>query len=582
MTLERPAAWALAPILTERPADAKLWVAMTARNTQANCLAIFAAALADSGVGNAVLSPGSRSAPLILALGQQSKIHAHSVIDERSAGFFGLGIGKASGLPAVVACTSGTAAANIAPAVHEAREARTPLLLITADRPPELRAAGDNQTIDQIGVFGSAAKQITPPPFEKGKESEWASFANEIVEATVRPFPGPVHVNMPLWDPLAASADPDLPRSVITAVSPFGPPANDLVPMPSGCRVIIAGRDEFGIDSEVAHTADALGIPVIADPLSPAAASNSATLIANWDSLLRVSQWAERHRPEVILRTGDLPTSKPLREWIKSCSESGTEVIHFDPLDSGRDPYEANTARHICPLQPSLAASARGDADWLARWVQADAIAGTTIDTATAEMEELSEPSLFRTLTSLMNQLETLFVAASMPVRDLESFGSLKGGPRSVANRGANGIDGTVATAAGHAISTERPTALILGDVTFAHDVSSLAVLRDVSTPLLAIVVNNGGGAIFDGLPIAEQQDVYEEFVFTAPRLKIASACDAWGVKHRSLTAVADIEKLWNEVKSGSSPIVAELSLPRDASPKARRAIRAAVAEALA
>ena len=553
---------------------------MPSTPAQANCLRAFSEALADAGIAGAVLSPGSRSAPLILALGTTEGITSHSVIDERTAGFFALGLGKAAQRPAAVACTSGTAAANLAPSVHEAREAKTPLLVLTADRPPELRAAGDNQTIDQIGVFGSAAKQLSPPSFSEDSIALWTQFASECVEATLHPFPGPVHVNVPLWDPLAALPDEPATGTSIEATPNFSP-NEEKVDLPGGCTVVIAGRDEFGTDDELVGAADALGIPVLPDPLSPASTSGSACVIAHWDSILRVEEWAAQHRPDVIVRTGDLPTSKPLRAWIKHCAEAGTEVIHFDPLNGGRDPDGINTAHLTGSLTTSLRESARGDASWLADWVQADAKAAAALEANRADQSELTEPDLIHCITNTMGSDETLFVAASMPIRDVESFGDLEGGPRTVANRGANGIDGTIATAAGFATQSGQPLVLTLGDVTFAHDVASLAVLREVRTPILVVVINNGGGAIFDNLPISERGDVYERFVFTPPRLNISHACAAWGIKHSSVESLKDIESLWSEVKADGSARVAEVVVRREASPLRRSSLRAAVSQAL-
>ena len=554
---------------------------MRPQTAQATCLRAFAAALATSGVKEAVLSPGSRSAPLIIALGKSPDIRGHSVIDERAAGFFGLGVGKASGYPAVVACTSGTAAAELAPAVHEAREARTPVLVITADRPPESRAAGDNQTIDQIGVYGSAAKELDCPPFDEAHLAEWAKFAHAAVEATLHPHPGPVHINMPLWDPLAADPFPAGPEASLEAVSPFAGGPEQVVVLPEGRTVIVAGRDEFGIDGQVATAAETLGIPVIADPLSPLSQSTSSVVISNWESILRAREWSDHHRPDVIIRTGDLPTSKALRGWISQSAKSGAEVIHFDPLDSGRDPDGVNSLRVTATLQPSLTAAARGDEAWLTAWVTADAKAADSLEANAVAYGVKTEPGLVRELTASMGTESTLFVAASMPIRDVEAFGLLRRGPRVFANRGANGIDGTLATAAGHATANERATALLLGDVTFAYDVSSLSLLRDLGTPFMGIVLNNGGGAIFEDLPVAGHDEVYAQFVFTPPRLNIKAACEAWGVGYRSIASAAEIGPLWNEALTTAGPLIVEFEFSKTESRSAREALRQSVAEDL-
>ena len=541
----------------------------------------FAGSLAASGVKDAILSPGSRSAPLIIALGKCSELRAHSIIDERAAAFFGLGVGKGSGYPAVIACTSGTAAAELAPAVHEAREARSPLLVVTADRPPDLRAAGDNQTIDQIGVYGSAAQVMECPPFDESRLAEWADFARAAVEATLHPFPGPVHINMPLWDPLAAHPSVVQAEPPLDQIAPFAGNSNEVVEIPEGSTLIVAGRDEFGIDIPLVAAAESAGIPVIADPLSPASQSSSKVVIANWDSILRTREWADLHRPDVILRTGDLPTSKALRGWIAESAQAGTKVIHFDQLDSARDPDGINSLRIAAKLHPSLSLAARGDKVWLAEWVTADVRAAAAIDAALDGPESKSEPELARQLTSAMGMDSTLFVAASMPVRDLESFGNLRGGPRVFANRGANGIDGTVATAAGHAVATSRATGLLLGDVTFAYDVSSLALLRELKSPFLGVILNNGGGAIFEELPIADHDEVFHEFVFTPPRLNIKSACEAWGVRYESVQTPSQIAQLWTEALASESPLIAEFEFSTTESRSTRSRLRDAITAAL-
>jgi 2-succinyl-5-enolpyruvyl-6-hydroxy-3-cyclohexene-1-carboxylate synthase len=304
-------------------------------------------------------------------------------------------------------------------------------------------------------------------------------------------------------------------------------------------------------------------------------------VIENWDSLLRVEEWAERHRPDVILRTGDLPTSKALREWISASAAAGAQVLHFDPLDSRRDPSSVNTARYASALAPSITAGPRGDDLWLNEWRAADAVAAATLTAKASQPLALSEPQIAACITSALSNRDLLFVAASMPVRDIESFGLLKDGPRVYANRGANGIDGTIASAAGLASASGQPTVLLLGDVTFAHDVASLATLRSVSTPFLGIVVNNGGGAIFDGLAIAAAGATYEEFVFTPPRLNIRAACEAWGLEHSLGTTIEELESALESLSSLAAPKILELTLDRKTSPAHRAELRAAVSAAL-
>jgi 2-succinyl-5-enolpyruvyl-6-hydroxy-3-cyclohexene-1-carboxylate synthase len=538
-------------------------------------LRAFVDELARCGLAGACTSPGSRSTPLVLTLARQPGLTCWSHVDERVAGFFAVGVAKQTGRPAAVACTSGTAAAHYLPAVIEAREARVPLIVLTADRPPELREVGAGQTIDQLKLYGDAAKWF----FEVGthaatpKRLRWMrQLAFRAYETAVGGRPGPVHLNFPLREPLVLdeplppAGDP--PRRRTRRAAP--PAAIDLDP---GVRaVIVAGRHERDDDLAEALPAAAaeLGVPLLADPLSGARRGPAA--IAHYDAVLRHDGFAAAHRPDTVIRIGDLPTSKPLRQWL-----AGLEArqVAFDPEAAWQDP--AGVVSEVFDADPAawaravarggLAGGARtaggaaaagkiagGAADaavaaaarevvaspWLAAWRAADAAAadaiGAVLDTA------ISEPAVARALATLPAKV-TIVTASSMPVRDVETFWpALDGPPRVLAHRGANGIDGTLAAAFGAAATGARVVAH-LGDVALAHDIGALLTAKRLAIPLTIVLVDNGGGGIFDFLPVATQRDAYEEHVATPTGLDAERVAALFDLSYEPVTDLAAIRE---------------------------------------
>ena len=481
-------------------------------------LRAFVDELTRCGLAGACTSPGSRSTPLVLTLARQPGLTCWSHVDERVAGFFALGVAKQTGRPAAVACTSGTAAAHYLPAVIEAREARVPLIVLTADRPPELREVGAGQTIDQLKLYGSAAKWF----FEVGTHAatpdreRWIrQLAFRAYETAVGGRPGPVHLNFPLREPLvldeplppAAEAPPRRARRAAP------PAAIDLDPGPRA--VIVAGRHERddGLGESLAATATALGTPLLADPLS--GARRGPVAIAHYDALLRDRTFAAAQRPDTVVRIGDLPTSKPLRQWLATLD---ARQVAFDPEGAWQDPagvvsevLDADPAAWARAVEGGGAGSPAGG-DWLDTWRSADAAAADGI--AAALGDGLSEPAVARALAALPSEV-TVFTASSMPVRDVETFWpALDAPPRVLAHRGANGIDGTLAAAFGVAAAGAR-VVVHLGDVALAHDLGALLTAKRLDIPLTIVLVDNAGGGIFDFLPVATQHDAYEEHVAT-------------------------------------------------------------------
>jgi 2-succinyl-5-enolpyruvyl-6-hydroxy-3-cyclohexene-1-carboxylate synthase len=505
-------------------------------------LRAFVDELARCGLAGACTSPGSRSTPLVLTLARHPGLATWSHVDERVAGFFALGVAKQCGRPAAVACTSGTAAAHYLPAVIEAHEARVPLIVLTTDRPPELRSVGAGQTIDQLKLYGHAAKWF----FEVGTHSatpdrlRWIRrLAFRAYQTAVSGRPGAVHLNFALREPLvldeALPAAEDEHPVHTRRVAP--PAAIDLDP---GERaVIVAGRHERhdGLGRSLAVAASALGTPLLADPLSGARRGPAA--VAHYDTLLREPAFAASHRPDTVIRIGDLPTSKPLRRWLAGLD---AHQVAFDPETAWQDP--AAVVAEVLDADPaawarSIAGAARPSA-WLDAWSAADAAAAEAI--AATLGDAISEPGVARALAALPSEV-TVFTASSMPVRDVETFWPARDtSPRVLAHRGANGIDGTLAAAFGASAAGGR-VVVHLGDVALAHDVGALLSATRLKLALTVVLVDNAGGGIFDFLPVASQTDAFEEHVATPTGLEAERVAALFGLRYEPVEELAAIRE---------------------------------------
>jgi 2-succinyl-5-enolpyruvyl-6-hydroxy-3-cyclohexene-1-carboxylate synthase len=506
-------------------------------------LRAFVDELARRGLAGACTSPGSRSTPLVLTLARQPGLPTWSHVDERVAGFFAVGVAKACGRPAAVACTSGTAAAHYLPAVIEAHEARVPLIVLTADRPPELREVGAGQTIDQLKLYGDAAKWF----FEVGthratpERLRWIrQLAFRAYETAVGGRPGPVHLNFPLREPLVL--DEPLPpvedEPLARARRGAAPRAIDVE---VGERaLIVAGRHERhdGLAEALPAAAAALGAPLLADPLSGARRGPAG--VAHYDALLRDAGFAAAHRPDVVLRVGDLPTSKPLRQWLADLE--GARQVAFDPEGAWQDP--AAVVGEVLDADPAAWARACGGppraSAWVDAWRAADAAAAEGI--AEVLGDGLSEPGVARALAALPPEV-TVFTASSMPVRDVETFWpAAHAPPRVLAHRGANGIDGTLAAAFGAAATGAR-VVVHLGDVALAHDLGALLCASRLGISLTIVLVDNGGGGIFDFLPVSSQLDAYEQHVATPTGLDAERVAALFGLAYEPVTDLAAIRE---------------------------------------
>jgi 2-succinyl-5-enolpyruvyl-6-hydroxy-3-cyclohexene-1-carboxylate synthase len=549
-------------------------------------LRAFCEELARCGLTEACTSPGSRCTPIVLSLVRQPGIRSFSHLDERCAGFFALGAAKASGRPVAVTCTSGTAATNLLPAVVEAHHSRVPLILLTADRPPELREVGAGQTIDQDHLYGSAAKWF----FEVGVHDATPESLRWIRTLACRAYltaaegpAGPVHLNFPLREPLVL--DEPLPADhtgragghpyVVREPPALPGPGTGPGPHPSGRPLIVAGSDAPR-PAELADFAARSGIPVLADPLSGARRGQAA--IAHYDVLLRSPEFTVAHRPDFVFRLGDLPTSKPLRAWLASLPD--VPQIVSDPHGAWSDPDAVVGMRLRGELAQPEGLSV--DPGWLSAWRAADGAAGGAIDAVLGD--EVSEPAVAAALVDWLPIEATLFVASSMPIRDVEEFGPVRPEPpRVLSNRGANGIDGTVSSAFGAAAVSPGPVVLLIGDVALAHDLGGLLAARRLGLPLTIVLLNNDGGGIFHFLAVSGQPDAFEQHVATPHGLEFRLAAELYGCAYEQPESLDALRTaVLGSVNRGQDTTIIEVRSNRLENLALHRRVAEAVGAALA
>ncbi|HXS47367.1 MAG TPA: 2-succinyl-5-enolpyruvyl-6-hydroxy-3-cyclohexene-1-carboxylic-acid synthase [Solirubrobacterales bacterium] len=543
---------------------------MDPTNSNTALASAFAEELARCGLRHAVVSPGSRSTPLALSLWRQAEIETTVIVDERSAAFFALGAAQASGVPVAILCTSGTAAANLHPAICEADHAAVPLLVLTADRPPELRGIGAGQAIDQLKLYGSSVRWFcevgTHVANDDGLLHCRSTACRAFAAARGEPRPGPVHLNFAFREPLAplpdegavTASDPLALRGreqrPLTAVTPIDmEPSQFLLDEVAGhiaaadIGVIVAGRQlDPELREPLAHLARVAGFPILAEPTSQLRCGphDRSHVVTAYDLLLRDERFREAASPDLVLRFGEMPTSKPLRPWL---TESGADQIVVDPLGDWNEP----TRRAAALLRADPTELAAG---WAARlgeerpapamWLEVEKAAREAIEAELGGLDSLTEPGLQLALGAAYADGELVYTASSMPIRDQETFlPSVESDVAFLCNRGANGIDGLISSGIGAAHATGKATTIITGDLGLLHDIGGLAALRDVSTPVRIVVVDNGGGGIFHFLP-QEQALGSEEFeaLLGTPRgVNVAKAAALFGLPHHRLNSLKDL-----------------------------------------
>ncbi|AKC82557.1 2-succinyl-5-enolpyruvyl-6-hydroxy-3-cyclohexene-1-carboxylate synthase [Verrucomicrobia bacterium IMCC26134] len=520
------------------------------RNTNSLWCSVAAETLYRAGVRHAVISPGSRNTPLTMALVCNQGIGTTAVLDERSAGFFALGIAKRTGRPVVLLCTSGSAGAHYLPSIIEAKESGTPLIVITADRPPELRDCASGQTIDQQKLYGSFVTFYHELAVPEPRVELLKYLRQTLRHACERAEDGgPVHLNAPFRDPLPPLADgtaeplagavdwdnffalPELPAVVERS-------ALELCFVEGAERgIIIAGGAAGSGTAE--NLAKELGWPILADGLAPERLKGSpnAFIVAAYDAVLRDSRCASALKPSHVVLVGEMPASKVLRAWLAALD---IPMIHLSSRPDNRDALHGRTRVIRSPLHSQ--ASQRVDAGWKKCWARAESAAQAVLGKVVNQRS--FEGAFTRTVAETMTGGQTLFVASSMPVRDLEYFAPVRSdGPRVIANRGANGIDGMLSTALGVAHEGE-PTVLLTGDLALLHDTNGFLSASKLSGSLTVVVINNQGGGIFGHLPVAKNNPHFEEYWATPQHVDIGRLCAAYAVPHFIAAIPAELKAM--------------------------------------
>jgi 2-succinyl-5-enolpyruvyl-6-hydroxy-3-cyclohexene-1-carboxylate synthase len=516
--------------------------------------------LARLGIQTVITSPGSRSTALTVAAVRNPRIEALSILDERSAAFYALGLAKSTSRPVALVCTSGSAAANYWPAVVEASMGGTPLLLLTADRPPELRNCSSGQTIDQCKLYGDYVRHFAELSLPQASPDMLAYLRQTLVHAvhiSLSANAGPVHLNFPFRDPLAPDAESF--ESVVDAktlesVSTVLTRPCEVVPLGSAIDMVVLERlsshtkgiivvgtenprcgDEAFSDA-IAMISDKLGWPVIADALNPLRnhAEGKTLLITRYDAFLRDAHKADEILPTAILQVGSLPTSKVLRAWLSSLDAVSflltSRPINTDPLHRIATPLYGDAqalAEHLQPQQVEV--------NWGMQWSTIEKETVNELDSRMLSIETIFEGKVACLLSKHLPVDTSVFLASSMSVRYAEYFWEASSRGYSIfCNRGANGIDGTLSTALGVAHGG-KPSVLLTGDLAFLHDSNGLLAASQLKGSLTVVLINNNGGGIFEHLPISQINSSFEGFFATPQSVDLAKLCEAHGFHYEQI-----------------------------------------------
>ena len=569
-------------------------------SSSAATTATFCATLVDEwlncGVRHAVVSPGSRSTPIALAIANRNEIATHVFHDERSAAFAALGIAKASGVPAILVCSSGTAAVEFHPAVVEAHHSELPILICTADRPAELQGVGAPQTIDQRNLYGVAVREFVNAEVPEDSESHtWRRLARGLFAASLGRVQGPVHLNLRFREPLLGAAT-SLPQcddpSTVIANEVKQISARSLRKLQQMMNVakgvIIAGPENYRAES-VLVLAKTLGWPVLADPRSNVRVPNKV-VVAAADSILRDERTAKQLQADVVLRFGTLPASKVVNSWLSSSQAAQIVVTTTPTLTDPDKRCTMHVVGEIDELCAEIVATqsttlnqrrdnATSENSWLDLWASAEDGAQKSINAALADEPGLTEPGVARAVYSLLPESSHLVVSSSMPIRDIEWFGAPRLGLRVHANRGANGIDGVVSTSVGIALATGQSTTLLIGDIALLHDANGLINLASRNIDLRIVVIDNNGGGIFSFLPQATliDESQFEKFFGTPHQVDIAMLAQAHQIPVHKIGNLSEL----GEVLSQRGPWLARVITDRHENVKVHERINQMVATSL-
>lgn len=554
-----------------------------------NTNSVWASILAETfwrlGLKTAVICPGSRSAPLTVALASHSQIEAIPVLDERSAAFFALGIARQTYRPVVLVCTSGTAGANFYPAVIEARESRVPLLVLTADRPPELRDCNAGQAIDQHKLYGTFPNWQTELALPSLEPSLLAYLRQTLIHAwdrSIYPVPGPVHLNVPFREPLAPIRHPQAQalslsfdtQNFFAAIAPSPlypdtpPTAYPAFSLPTGSQgIIIAGPAQPECPEDycqaIAQLSRCLGYPVLAEGLSPLRnySDLNPNLVATYDLILRNPVLEQKLAPEIVIRIGEMPTSKHLRTWLEIL-QPRQWVIDSDGRNL--DPLHGKTTHIRMSLDTLVRAIPKESAPpspYLKLWQEAELQVRLAIGQKMKHLDRLFEGKVAWLLSQVLPTETPLFISSSMPVRDVEFFWAA--GNRKIRpffNRGANGIDGSLSTALGIA-HQQQPSVMLTGDLALLHDTNGFLLRQHFVGHLTIVLINNDGGGIFEMLPISKFDPPFETFFATPQGINFAQLSATYGLEYELITSWQHLEACLNPLPQSGIRV---LEVPTD------------------
>jgi 2-succinyl-5-enolpyruvyl-6-hydroxy-3-cyclohexene-1-carboxylate synthase len=544
-----------------------------------------------NGIDHFCLAPGSRCAPLTSAIASSARAKSILHFDERGAAFHALGYGRAAGRPAVVVTTSGTAVANVWPAVVEASEDQIPMIVLTADRPPELQDAGANQTIDQIKIFGQYVRWQNnfPCPTTEIRPETLLTAVDQAIHRSHCSPQGPVHMNCMFREPLAPEGSGDDYSAYVSGLAIWSKSKKpytsytlpiqtapeetlrDLARMLNGTTrgLLVVGALRDRSQAEAARRlSDKLAWPMLPDITSGLRlGARSTHTVAYYDQILAASGFVGAHAPDVVLHLGGRLTSRRLLEYLESSRPK--EYIIVDDHPFRHDPSHLATAKIEAAMDSfcdglSSRLDRRESSQWLGDWRHASGLVDETLTNFTVKSSMLSEPLVARLVSQEIRAECGLFLGSSMPVRDMSIFGATDGPAIQVAgNRGASGIDGTVASATGFARGLGHPATLLIGDLALLHDLNSLFLTRSLDQLMIIVALNNNGGGIFSFLPIAQFEEVFERYFGTPHNLNFESAARMFGLEYSHPSSKAEFVEAYRAAGKKSGPTLIEVMTQR-------------------
>jgi 2-succinyl-5-enolpyruvyl-6-hydroxy-3-cyclohexene-1-carboxylate synthase len=563
----------------------------------------FAAELVNAGVKYACISPGSRSTPLTYAITTNKKIKSFAIIDERSSGFFALGLAKTTKTPVVLVCTSGTAAAEFYPAIIEAYQSKVPLIICTADRPPELQNVGANQTINQNNIYKNHIRWFVDaglPQVNKSGLNKILTIARKAILESFIVQLGPVHINFPFKEPFEpASFTEEIENDLLASVKNKSKSLLKITKSNSKIDqkilkqisdklnsqtkgIIVVGLDNYskGFFSALSRLSQMISFPIFADAASSMrfAYKENHNILTNYDSYLRSENFVNAHQPDFIIQFGRNFSSKALSNFIAGCNCKKLLVNKFgdweNPREKSSSVLEIEPEKFCKELLGWIRTNPRKNKNdsWLNEFLEieksASKIKREVVDTASFPNEVRIVNELIKHIPSGSN----LMVSNSLPIRDLDLTVPLMNKKLNIFhNRGASGIDGIISTALGIAQSSKQRTYLLTGDLAFYYDLNSLHVAKKYSIPLTVILINNNGGRIFEVLPISKYKNIFEEYFATPHNLDFGKLVDAFGGNYREvknwkvfkeLLSAESTSKLFSVLELKTDPIES-LSLRR-------------------